>query len=115
MKKWLILCLLPLLVGISGCQTTHDTTQDCSTPYCTVHHHGIDYTIRQELVGTKILTLILNTESMNSKDRQFWLMVYPALSDEQKQRLFNILDNERKQLQELEEFYRMKKAILELD
>lgn len=54
-----------------------------------------------ELIG-----LILKTESMEDDERQYWFDIMPSMTDEQIDRLFNILDTERKKLEALEEKYK---------
>ena len=61
-----------------------------------------------ELVG-----LILKTESMEDDERQYWFDIMPSMTTEQIDRLFNILDTERKKLEALEEKY--KKEIKQLN
>lgn len=53
----------------------------------------------------ELIKLILATESMDDNERQYWFDILPSMSDEQIDRLFNILDTERKQLQELDQKY----------
>lgn len=54
-----------------------------------------------ELIG-----LILKTESMEDDERQYWFDIMPSMTDEQIDRLFNILDTEKKKLEALEEKYK---------
>ena len=46
--------------------------------------------------------MILATESMDDDERQYWFDIMPSMTEEQIDRLYNILDTERKKLQELE-------------
>jgi len=55
-----------------------------------------------ELQYPELIKLILNTESMDDEERQYWFDIMPSMSDEQIDRLFNILETERKKLEELE-------------
>ena len=50
--------------------------------------------------------LVLETSSMDDKERQWWLNVMPSITDEQIDKLFNILDVERNKLAALEEKYK---------
>jgi hypothetical protein len=49
--------------------------------------------------------MILATESMDDDERQYWFDIMPSMTDVQVDRLYNILDTERKKLQELEVKY----------
>jgi vacuolar-type H+-ATPase subunit I/STV1 len=46
--------------------------------------------------------MILATESMDDDERQYWFDIMPSMTEEQIDRLYNILDTERKKLAELE-------------
>ncbi len=52
-----------------------------------------------------LIKLILNTESMDDDERQYWFDIIPSMTNEQIDRLFNILDTERKKLEALETKY----------
>lgn len=54
----------------------------------------------------ELINLILKTESMEDDERQYWFDIMPSMTDEQIDRLFNILDTERKKLEDLEEKYK---------
>ena len=53
----------------------------------------------------ELIKLILNTESMDDDERQYWFDIIPSMTNEQIDRLFNILDTERKKLEALETKY----------
>lgn len=53
----------------------------------------------------ELIDLILATESMDDDERQYWFDILPSMTNEQIDRLFNILDTEKKKLQKLEEKY----------
>lgn len=53
----------------------------------------------------ELIKLILNTESMDDDERQYWFDIMPSMTDSQIDRLFNILDTEKKKLEELETKY----------
>ena len=53
-----------------------------------------------ELIG-----LIIDTESMDDDERQYWFDIMPSMTDAQIDRLYDILETERKKLQELEVKY----------
>ena len=53
----------------------------------------------------ELVDLILATESMDDDERQYWFDIMPSMTDEQVDRLYNILDTEKKKLEKLEEKY----------
>lgn len=50
----------------------------------------------------ELIKLILATESMDDEERQYWFDITPSMNDSQIDRLFNILETERRKLEELE-------------
>ena len=60
-----------------------------------------------------LIILITNTESMDTKEKQHWFDIMPVMTDEQVNRLFDILETERRKLEELEVKYQ--KEIAELN
>lgn len=53
----------------------------------------------------ELIKLVINTESMDNNEKQYWFDILPSMTDEQVDRLFDILDTERKKLEELEKKY----------
>ena len=53
----------------------------------------------------ELVDLIIATESMDDDERQYWFDIMPSMTNEQIDRLYNILDTERKKLEKLEEKY----------
>ena len=53
----------------------------------------------------ELVDLVLSTESMDDDERQYWFDILPSMTNEQIDRLYNILDTERKKLEKLEEKY----------
>lgn len=53
----------------------------------------------------ELIQLVLNTKSMDDQERQYWFDIMPSMSDEQIDRLFDILDTEKKKLEQLEVNY----------
>ena len=51
---------------------------------------------------SELVKLILATESMDDEERQYWFDIMPSMNDNQVDRLFNILETERRKLEELE-------------
>ncbi|MBM3231381.1 hypothetical protein FJZ28_03585 [Candidatus Peregrinibacteria bacterium] len=52
-----------------------------------------------------LIDLILNSESMNDEERQYWINILPIMTPEQIQNLREILENEKRQLQEIDKKY----------
>lgn len=50
----------------------------------------------------ELIKLILATESMDDDERQYWFDIMPSMTESQIDRLFDILETERKKLEELE-------------
>lgn len=48
-----------------------------------------------------LVDLILWSESIDNNEKQYWFDILPSMTDEQIDRLFNILMTERRQLEEL--------------
>lgn len=53
----------------------------------------------------ELIKLIIKTESMDDDERQYWFDIMPSMTDEQIDRLFDILETERKKLEALEVKY----------
>lgn len=56
----------------------------------------------------ELVDMIMATESMNDEERQYWLDLLPIMNPEQVQNLYDILDNERKKLAEIDSYYSQK-------
>lgn len=80
-----------------------------------VTKNGKTFQISEEIQAqyTELIDLIIDTDSMDDNERQYWFDIMPSMTDEQVDRLFNILDTERKKLEELESKYQ--KEIKELN
>jgi hypothetical protein len=72
-----------------------------------IKHNSKTFYISDEiqLQYGELIKLILNTESMDDEERQYWFDIMPSMNEEQVDRLFNILETERKKLEELETKY----------
>lgn len=55
-----------------------------------------------------LVDMIMDTESMNNEERQYWLDLLPIMNPEQVKNLYDILDNERKKLAEIDSYYSQK-------
>ncbi len=53
----------------------------------------------------ELIDLIVATDSMDDDERQYWFDIMPSMTDEQVDRLYSILDTEKKKLEKLEEKY----------
>lgn len=53
----------------------------------------------------ELVDLVLETESMDDEERQYWFDIMPSMTDSQVDRLYNILETEKKELQKLEVRY----------
>jgi len=72
-----------------------------------IKHNDTTFYIADE-VQTKypeLIKLILHTESMDDDERQYWFDIMPSMTDSQIDRLYNILETEKKKLEELEDKY----------
>lgn len=80
----------------------------------TITHNGKEFKIDQKHYDERkeLVNLILNTESIDDDERQYWFDIMPVMKEDQKERLFNILESVRKRLKELEEKY--KKALKDI-
>ena len=52
-----------------------------------------------------LIDLIIGSESMNDEERQYWINILPIMTPEQIQNLREILTNEKRQLQAIDEKY----------
>ncbi len=65
---------------------------------------GHTFTILEEIQTAypELVKLVLATESMDNNEKQYWFDILPSMTDEQVDRLFDILETERRKLEELE-------------
>lgn len=52
-----------------------------------------------------LVDLILQSESMNDEERQYWINILPVITQEQIQSLRDILENEKRQLAAIDKKY----------
>ena len=52
-----------------------------------------------------LIKLVLETESMNDEERQYWFHILPIMTAEQVEKFRKILDNEKEQLAKLDQEY----------
>jgi hypothetical protein len=67
----------------------------------------VNFQITDEIQAeyAELIKLVLNTKSMDDQERQYWFDILPSMSNEQIDRLFEILDTEKKKLEQLEVSY----------
>ena len=72
-----------------------------------IKQNGKTFQVDEEvqLKFPELIKMILLTESMDDDERQYWFDIMPSMTDDQIDRLFNILDTERRKLEELETKY----------
>ncbi len=72
-----------------------------------ITYNWVDFNISTDIIKQhkELIDLVLNTESMDNEERQYWFDIMPSMTDDQIDRLFDILDTERKKLLELEKKY----------
>ncbi|MFK7779635.1 MAG: hypothetical protein QM490_00595 [Candidatus Gracilibacteria bacterium] len=69
--------------------------------------NGKIFNVSDEILAQykELIDLILFTESMDDDERQYWYDIMPSMTDKQVDRLYSILDTEKKKLENLEEKY----------
>ena len=75
----------------------------------TIQKGNTTFTLLDE-VQTKyprLIELVLATESMDDSERQYWFDILPSMNSDQVQRLTDILETERKKLDDLEKKYQV--------
>lgn len=72
-----------------------------------ITHDWKTFNIDEEIQSqySELVTLVLETESMDNDEKQYWFDIMLSMTDEQIDRLYNILDTEKKKLDKLEEKY----------
>ncbi len=72
-----------------------------------ITHNWVNFQITDEIQAeySELIKLVLNTKSMDDQERQYWFDILPSMSNEQIDRLFEILDTEKKKLEQLEVSY----------
>ncbi len=69
-----------------------------------IQHNGFAFQVLDEIQAqyAELVKLVLNTESMDDQEKQYWFDIMPSMTEEQIDRLFDILETERRKLEELE-------------
>jgi len=72
-----------------------------------ITNNWVNFQIADEIQAEypELIKLVLNTKSMDDQERQYWFDIMPSMSDEQIDRLYEILDTEKKKLEQLEVNY----------
>ena len=67
-------------------------------------HNNFTFTILDEIhvKYDELVKLVLGSESIDNNEKQYWFDIMPSMNDNQVDRLFNILETERRKLEELE-------------
>ena len=88
----------------AGAGTAGGTTGQASTGGPSLFEKfEIPDTVKQQYPD--LIPLILQTESMNDDERQYWFQILPIMTDEQVGKLREILMNEKNQLASLDKEY----------
>ena len=53
----------------------------------------------------ELVKLVLGSQSLDNTQKQYWFDILPSMSDDQIDRLFDILDTEKRKLEELDAKY----------
>lgn len=69
-----------------------------------ITHNNFTFTILEELQVRfpELIDLILNSESIDNTQKQYWLDILPSMTNEQIDRLFNILMTEKIEIEKLD-------------
>ena len=69
-----------------------------------ITHNNFTFTILEELQVRfpELIDLILNSESIDNAQKQYWLDILPSMTNEQIDRLFNILMTEKIEIEKLD-------------
>ncbi len=72
-------------------------------PMAQITHDGFTFTLLDEIQSKyhELINLVLGSESIDNNEKQYWFDILPSMTNEQIDRLFNILMTERHQLEEL--------------
>jgi len=62
------------------------------------------------LADTELITLVMQSESMDDGERQYWFNLYDVMSEEQIDKLRDILVREKKRLAEIDKKYEQRPA-----
>lgn len=72
-----------------------------------INQNWKEFTISDDIQAKypELIKLILATESMDDDERQYWFDIMPSMTNPQIDRLFEILETEKKKLEDLEVKY----------
>ena len=111
-KTTLVMPLVFLLFSsAAAAETGNSEVSYKRTKENTIVHQGYTYEIDEETrrkIEKKypiLIEMLLTTKSMEQDERQYWLDILPSMTDDQVDRLNEILSNERKKLEALEKEY----------
>jgi hypothetical protein len=68
-----------------------------------ITHNDFTFTLLDEMQVEypELVNLVIQSESIDNNEKQYWFDILPSMTNEQIDRLFNILMTERRQLEEL--------------
>ncbi len=72
-----------------------------------INHDWKVFKVSDEIMAAypELVKLVTETGSMDDDEKQYWFDILPSMTDNQVDRLFNILDTEKKKLEALEDKY----------
>lgn len=85
------------LLGLNKPVTTQAQTQGDASQF------HIPQVVKQKY--PQLIPLILNTESMDDEEREYWFQILPIMTEDQVHKLLEILVNEKQQLAKLDAEY----------
>jgi hypothetical protein len=111
MKKILIILIFINMVygenklkNHNDANNTNNIKQSNANKTIEIKQNGTTFYVTQSIVSKnkELIKMILLTESMDDDERQYWFDIMPSMTKKQIDRLYNILDTERKKLKALE-------------
>jgi vacuolar-type H+-ATPase subunit I/STV1 len=111
MKKILIILIFINMVygdnklkNRNDANNTNNIKQSSANKTIEIKQNGTTFYVTQSIVSKnkELIKMILLTESMDDDERQYWFDIMPSMTKKQIDRIYNILDTERKKLEALE-------------
>lgn len=99
---------------VSGYAPQDDYSRRTAQCYFQKYAGRYSYSLSDKVVAEipELAILIMMTESMDQKEKQYWFDILPSMTTEQTSRLYRILSVETKRLQDLENNYASELAAL---
>lgn len=98
-----ILSLEDELLGSTPSSTTSAGTTSATKTQTNQNKFHIPQAVKDE--HSELIPLILNTESMDDEEREYWFQILPIMTPDQIAKFKDILVTEKKQLKKLDEEY----------